>query len=67
MADVSDAFRDGDAAADDEDEQRDDERPEVELFAVAEGVGFIGGLAALVLTEEKQGAVAAVDDGVDGL
>ena len=66
MADVADAFGDGDAAAEDEDEQSDDERPEVELFAVAEGVGFVGGLAALLLAEEKKGTVAAVDDGVDG-
>ena len=54
MADVREAFRDGDAAAEDEDEQGDDERPEVELFAVAERMSFVGGLAALALAGEKR-------------
>ncbi len=67
VADMGDSFGDGDAAAEDEDEEGDDEGPEVKLFAVAEGMGFVGGAAAEAFAEEEKAAVAAVDEGVDGL
>ncbi len=66
VADVTDAFGDGDATAEDEDEKSDKERPEIKFFAVTEGMGFVGGLAALFFAEEQKGPVAAIDDGVDG-
>ena len=65
MADVGDALGEGDAAADEEDEERDQEGPEVEFLAVAEGVSLVGGLAAEIDAEDKQGAVAGVDDRVN--
>ncbi len=62
-----DAFEDGDAAAEHEHGAGDDEGPEVELFAVAEGVLLVGGALAAVHAEEEQEVVDAVDAGVDGL
>ena len=66
VAEVLDAFEEGGAAADEEDEEGDEERPKVELLAVAEGVGLVGGATALALAEEEEAAVAGVDKGVDG-
>ena len=66
VEEVLDAFVDGDAGAEGEDENGDDETPEVDFLAVAEGVVLVGGLLCLTQAEEEQCLVAGVDDGVDG-
>ncbi len=49
-------------AADREDYQRDDQRPEVKLFAVTERVIFVRGSFALMHAQKEQAAVARVHD-----
>ena len=64
---MDDALEDGHAAANGEDQDGDDERPEVELLAVPEGVVGVGRLAAASDAEQQEQAVARVDQRVDPL
>jgi hypothetical protein len=63
---VLDSIRDGYAPAYHEDEQRDEERPEVEFLAITEGVGFVGGLFAQVQAQNEQGSVTGIHQRVNG-
>src|SRR3546814_3756941 len=60
LDDVEPAFVDRYARADREDQDRDDERPEIQFAAIAERVIVIGGLLGAVLAVEQQHLVAAV-------
>ena len=64
---MDDALEEGHSAADGEDQDGDDERPEVELLAVPEGVVGVGRLAAASDAEQQEQAVARVDQRVDPL
>ncbi len=64
---VRDAFIGGHTAADSENENGDDERPEVEFAPVTERMIEVRRLAAFVDTEQHQPAVARVNDGVNCL
>src|SRR5690349_1850947 len=62
MNDVRDAFINRHAAAQREDQNRDDERPKVKFFSVTKWMIVIGWLSALPQAEQKQCAIARVDE-----
>jgi hypothetical protein len=64
---VDEAFVHRHAAADGEDHDRDDQRPEIQLLAVAERVCGIRRPAALPHTEEQQTLIAGIDQRMDAL
>src|SRR4051812_7464101 len=59
------AFPDGHSAANREDADRDDQRPEVNLLAVSKWVVRIGGTLAFSHPHQQQHFIAAIDDRVD--
>jgi len=65
MQHVEHAFIGRDAAADREDHQRNDQRPEVKLFAATEGMVLVRRLFAFVHPQQQQAAVARVNDRVN--
>jgi hypothetical protein len=67
MADVLDAFVEGHAAAEPEDQHRDDQAPEVELLAVAERVLHARRALAQPKADQQQYAVEGVDRRMDAL
>lgn len=54
-----------DACADGEDQDGDDEAPEIDFFAVAEGEFFVGGFLRGFQAVEEEALVACVYEGVD--
>jgi hypothetical protein len=64
---AEDAFIDGDSAADGEDRQRHDQRPDIGGLAVAEGMPFVHGALAAPHADEQQEIVAGVDERMDAL
>jgi len=64
---VRDAFVSGHAAADGEDENADDERPEIEFAPVTKGVVKVRRLPAFRDAEQHESAVARVNHGVNPL
>lgn len=60
-------FVDRHARADREDQDRDDERPEIQLAPIAEGVGGIGRALGALLSVQQQDLIAAVDQRMDPL
>lgn len=65
MAEMADPLEDGDAAADGEDEEGDDEGPEIEFLAIAKGAFGIGGFLAEADAEEEQELVGGIYQGMD--
>ena len=65
--DVLDAVVDRERAADREEHQRDDERPEVLLARAAEGKAIVGGARREAHADEEEALVAGVGDAVHGL
>jgi hypothetical protein len=65
LLDMPPALEDRHARADREDQDRDDERPEIQLAAIAERVRLVGGALGLFLPVEQQHLVAAVDHRVE--
>lgn len=62
-----DALVNGNARAQREQQDRDDEAPEIELFRIAEGVDGIGGPLGAPDAVQEQHLVSGVDEGVDRL
>ena len=67
MAQLGDALVEGEQAAHREQHEGDDERPEVALAAVAEGVLGVGLALRPLAAEHQQALVAGVGEGVDRL
>src|SRR5215204_471922 len=67
MPDVCDAFIDRNPAADRENADRDDKRPEVTLAPVAERMFFVGRFGASLDAVEHQQPVSGIDDRVNSL
>jgi hypothetical protein len=67
MENMQQAFIGRYATADREDDDSDDQRPEVKLFAVAEWMLFVGRFFTFRNTEQKQAAIAGVDQRVNAL
>ena len=67
VQEVVDAVEDGEGAADAEEQQRDDERPEVALARPAEGEALVRGLDRQVHADEEERLVARVGERVHGL
>ncbi len=62
-----DALVDGDARADGEDQDGDDEGPEIQLHSVAEGMAFVGLMRRQFHAIEQKALIAGVDQGVNAL
>ena len=67
IAQLGDALVQGEQAAHREQHEGDDERPEVALAPVSEGMLDVGGLAGALASEQQQRLVAGVGKRVDGL
>ena len=61
------AFIDGDARAETEDDDRDHEGPKIQLHPVAEGVGDVGRSARTAQAVEQEALIARIDQRVDRL
>ncbi len=64
MGDVDDAFVDRNARAKRKDEHGDDEAPEIELAAVAEGMELVGRALGCTAAPHQQQLVGRIDDAV---
>ena len=66
MQDVLDAFIKGNAGANREHQQRDDEAPEIQFAAVAERMAGVWRLFRLPHAVQQQTLIAGIDHRVDG-
>ena len=64
---MRDSFIDRHAAAERKDQNRDDQRPEIDFCAVAERMGLVRRFPAEASPEQQQPAVAGIDERMDCL